>query len=238
MCAVLLLSGTASARPATTLADPLVLEVPGFPDAYYYKPHAKTQRPVLMYLHGRGGNPKEDCRKWAQVALQFGWVVCPAGPVDRHNGEHEWANNYDAGIKITNATLAALRAKYKGRVRTKGNVLMGFSEGAFVAQQVGVHEPDKWSRWLILAASDKYWFGEAPQLIVENRKKIRKVYLFTGEFDGVAHNTVKAGEMLKKENIPVRVQLMPGLGHDVPADRMVANYRRPLRWLVAAPKAK
>ena len=235
LCAAALIApAKASAKPATAIQDPLTLEVPGFPDAYYYKPHSKAQKPVLMYLHGRGGNPFEDCRKWARVALQFGWVVCPAGPVDRHNGEHEWANSADAGISTTNAVLVALRQKYHGRVRTKGNVLIGFSEGAFVAQQVGLREPDKWSKWLILAANDHYWFGDAPTLLAQNRKKIRRVYLFTGEFDMVAQNTVRAGEMLKKENIPVKVQLFPGLGHDVPGDRMVANYRRPLRWLVAA----
>jgi hypothetical protein len=32
----------------------------------------------------------------------------------------------------------------------------------------------------------------------------------------------------------VRVQLVPGMGHEVPRDRMVANYRRPLRWLLSA----
>jgi hypothetical protein len=40
--------------------------------------------------------------------------------------------------------------------------------------------------------------------------------------------------MLKNVHIPVRVQLMPGLGHEVPPDRMVTNYRRPLRWLISA----
>ena len=232
--ACVLAAGNAHAKPAGAIPDPLTLEVPGFPDAYYYRPHSKAQKPVLMYLHGRGGNPFEDCRKWAKVALQFGWVICPAGPVDRGNGEHEWANSADAALQTSNATLAALRSKYKSRVRTKGNVLIGFSEGAFVAQQVGLREPGKWSKWLILAANDHYWFGDAPQLLAQNRKKIRRVYLFTGELDMMAENTVRAGEMLKKENIPVKVQIFPGLGHDVPADRMVANYRRPLRWLIAA----
>jgi predicted esterase len=193
LCALTLLAGkSAAAKPSGTIPDPQTLEVPGFPDAYYYRPHTKATRPVLMYMHGRGGNPFEDCRKWAKVALQFGWVVCPAGPIDRGNGEHEWGNDADAGRNISNAVLAALHRKYHGRVRTHGNVLIGFSEGAFVAQQVGLREPEKWSKWLILAANDRYWFGDAPQLLEVNRKKIRRVYLFTGEFDMVAQNTVKA----------------------------------------------
>ena len=57
------------------------------PETRPSKPRSKAARPVLMYLHGRGGNPAEDCRKWARVGRQFGWVVCPSGPGDAGGGE-------------------------------------------------------------------------------------------------------------------------------------------------------
>jgi predicted esterase len=231
--ALLLFAPSALAKPAAEPPDPLTLEVPGFADAYYYKPRSTSPKPILMYLHGRGGNPQNDCRKWAKVASKYGWIVCPSGPGDRGNGDRAWNNDADSAKHVVDATVAALRKKYKGRVKTRGNVLIGFSEGAFVAQRIGVQDPDHWSRWLILAANDTYWFGDAPQLIEQNRRKIRRVYLFTGENDMVAQNTVRAGEMLKNQHINVRVQLMPGLGHEVPSDRMVLNYRRPLRWLIS-----
>ena len=120
------------------------------------------------------------------------------------------------------------------RLRLRGNILIGFSEGAFVAQQVGLRDPARWNRWLILAANDQYWLGDAPQRLEANRSKIRRVYLFTGENDEVAENTKRAGEILKTARIPVRVKIVPGLGHEIPADRMITNYRRPLRWLAAA----
>ena len=47
-------------------------------------------------------------------------------------------------------------------------------------------------------------------------------------------NTVKVGEALKKVKVPVMVKLVPGMGHEVPSDRMVSTYRRPLAWLAAA----
>jgi predicted esterase len=119
-------------------------------------------------------------------------------------------------------------------VRSRGDILIGFSEGAFIAQQVGARDPKHWNRWLILAANDHYWFGDAPQVLEQNRGKIRRVYLFTGEDDQVAENTKRAGDMLKEAHIRVKVRIAPGLGHEVPADRMITNYRRPLRWLVAA----
>jgi predicted esterase len=224
----------AHARGSSAVGDPQRLEVPGYPDAYYYKPRVKGMRPVLMYLHGRGGNPLEDCRKWARVGTQFGWVVCPQGPEDRGDGTRAWNNSVDAGKQVMDATLHALRDKYNRRVQLRGNVLIGFSEGAFIAMQVGLHDPVTWNRWLILAANDQYWWGDTDGLLEKNRNRFKRVYLFTGENDEVAENTVRVGEELKKERIPVKVRIAPGLGHEIPGDRMVTNYRRPLLWLVSA----
>jgi predicted esterase len=224
----------ARAHDVFSTPDPLVLAVPGSPDAYYYKPRSKSPRRVVLYLHGRGGNAPEDCRKWARVARIFGWVVCPQGPTPTETGGRTWNNDADTARHIVDATLIALGDKYKGRLRARGNVLIGFSEGAFVAQQIGIHDPVHFSRWLILAANDRYWIGDAPQLIEQNHSKIRRVYLMTGENDEVAENTKRAGEILKTAHVRVRVKITPGLGHEVPADRMITNYRRPLRWLVAA----
>jgi predicted esterase len=232
--AVIFLTTSSWARQAVSVPDPESLEVPGHEPAFYYKPRSKAQRPILLYLHGRGGNPSEDCRKWARVARRFGWIVCPQGPAAGDTGGRAWNNDAQTALHIIDATVAALRAKYKGRVHTRGNILIGFSEGAFIAQQVGLKDPAHWNRWLILAANDRYWFGDAPQLLEQNRSKIRRVYLFTGENDQVAENTRRAADMLKSAHIPVKVKIAPGLGHEIPEDRMVTNYRRPLRWLVAA----
>jgi predicted esterase len=224
----------AQAREAASTPDPMSLDVPGFGEAFYYKPRSRSRRRIVLYLHGRGGNAFEDCRKWARVARQFGWIVCPQGPALSDNGGRTWNNDAATATRIIDATVDALREKYKGRVRSRGNILIGFSEGAFIAQQVGLRDPVLWNRWLILAANDQYWFGDATQLLEQNRAKIRRVYLFTGENDQVAENTRRAGELLKTARIPVKVKIVPGLGHEVPADRMITNYRRPLRWLIAA----
>ncbi len=229
--ALLTSSSDAWAKTARPIAEPSRLEVPGYPDAYYYRPRVRGQRPVLMYLHGRGANPSEDCRKWAKVGSQFGWVVCPQGPEDRGGGARSWLNSAQSGKETMDATLQALREQFGRRVQTRQNILIGFSEGAFVAMQVGLHDPNTWSRWLILAANDQYWFGDTEAILKEDRRKFRRVYLLTGENDEVAENTEKVGDMLKKAKIPTRVKIVPGLGHEIPADRMVTTYRRPLLWL-------
>lgn len=223
---------TALAKPAV-IADPLKLEVPGAPDAYYYKPRVKGSRPILMYLHGRGANPLEDCRKWARVGTQFGWVVCPSGPGTSDTGGRSWTSGPADAQRIIDATIEALREKYKAKVQRRGNVLIGFSEGAWIAMNVGLKDQRTWTRWLILGASDAYW-GDVSEPLAKDKRKVQRVYLLTGENDGVSPNTVRVGETLKKAKVNVQVKLVPGLGHEVPADRMVSTYRRPLAWLLAS----
>ncbi len=223
----------AHAKSAHKVADPQRLEVPGYSDAYYYRPRGRGIKPVLVYLHGRGGNPAEECRKWAKVGTQFGWVVCPSGPEDRGGGARAWSNNAQLGGQIVKAALDSLRDKYHHRVQLRNNVLIGFSEGAFVAMQVGLRDPRTWSHWLILAANDQYWFGDAKDVLHENRRRIRAVYLLTGESDEVAPNTQRVGDLLKDEKVQVKVKIAPGMGHEVPGERMRSTYRRPLAWLLA-----
>lgn len=227
------LAKDASAKTTTGIGDPIRLEVPGQPDAFYYRARGKGTKPVILYLHGRGGNAAEDCRKWAKVATQFGWVLCPQGPGDSGNGGRTWMNSAQAGKQVMDASLNALRAKHKGRVQRYGNILVGFSEGAFVAMQAGLMDQKTWSRWLILAASDRYWVGDAPASLTAGSGggKLQRVYLLTGETDGVAENTGRVGETLKKYKVPVRVRIAPGMGHEIARDRMITTYRRPLSWL-------
>src|SRR5205085_562636 len=79
-------------------------------------------------------------RKWAKVARQFGWVVCPSGPGQSETGGRTWVNGALEAQKIIDATVHALREKYHGRVRRRSNILIGFSEGAFVAMNVGMRD--------------------------------------------------------------------------------------------------
>ena len=231
---LLLLPRMAFAKTGSAVGEPQRLEIEGAPDAFYFKPRAKGPRPILMYLHGRGGNPAEDCRKWAKVGTQFGWVVCPAGAGSSESGGRSWSNGAGEAQKTIDGAIAALRTKYKGRVTRRGNVLIGFSEGAFIAMQVGLKDQNTWTKWLILGASDQYWGGDVSEALDKEKRKVRRVYLLTGENDGVAQNTVRVGDTLKKNDVPVKVRLVPGMGHEVPSDRMVSTYRRPLAWLVAA----
>jgi predicted esterase len=216
---------------STALGPPAMLDVPHEAPAFYYPPRAKGPRPVIVWLHGRGGNPEADCQKWAKVATEIGWLLCPSGPENRGGGARGWNNSWPAAKRSVDNALAAFFAMAGKRAKKSGNILIGFSEGAYAAMNIGVREPDLFNRWLILAANDVYWGMEGASELKKNRRKIRRIYLLTGEKDGVVDNTRRVHETIERESIKVRIWTPEDIGHEVPGDRMRTFYRKPLRWL-------
>lgn len=215
-------------------SQPQVLHVPGAGTIYYYEPTGpgrQAMRPVLLYLHGRGANPQSDCRRWAPVARALGWLVCPAGPEDRGDGARGWANSWPSGRTVALASIEALRSRYGRRVQRYGNTIIGFSEGAFVAMNVGVREARTFNRWLILAASDSYWGQPGEQALMAHRSSIRKVYLITGQLDGVHDATLRVRALLRRAGVQTRISTPAQMGHAVPLDRKAGMYRAALGWL-------
>jgi len=209
------------------------LDVPGAPPAYYYDPIGRgrlTLRPVIMVLHGRGADPSSFCRRWAPVARSLGWLVCPSGP-RAYGGGRTWSNDWGTGRHIIMSTLQALRKKYGRRVQLYGNTLVGFSEGAFVAMNVGVRETRAFNRWLILAADDDYWGAAAPKLLARAKHRLRRVYLITGRKDTVYDDTMETRSLLRRAGIPVKISRPKGMGHAVALESKRAMYRAALTWL-------
>ena len=219
--------------PATGSPGMQVLRVPGYGNAYYYEPTGPgrlTLRPVMMYLHGRGGQPEADCRRWAAVARPLGWLVCPSGPGAMGKGRG-WNNNWATAHRITVATLNELRNKYGRRVQLYGNTLIGFSEGAYAAMNVGLREPRSFNRWLVLAANSTYWGALGQDLLGDVQSRVRKVYLITGERDEVVEGTRDVREILRKTKVATRISTPGDLGHEVDLDGRPELYRAALMWL-------
>jgi predicted esterase len=224
---------SSSAKRTASTGGLQQLDVPGTSPVYYYEPTGPgrlTLRPVIFYLHGRGGSPASDCRRWASIARPLGWLVCPGGP-SLHNGGRAWHNSWVSGQHVVLSALKALRAKFGRRVQLYGNTLIGFSEGAHVAMNLGVRHPRTFNRWLILAASDAYWGTKGIEALRRNRRTIRRVYLITGERDGVVDRTRAVRKWLRRARIATRISTPETLAHEVALQSKAGLYRMALIWL-------
>lgn len=231
-----LVSGRVEARgKAAEALAPGTIEVPHEGPTFYVPPKTRGgKKPVLVWLHGRGGNPESDCRKWARVTSEIGWLVCPSGPENRGGGGRGWNNNWVTAKRSVDASMAAFHERFGSKIQLKDHILIGFSEGALAAMNIGVREPELFSRWLILAANDVYWGVDGLSELHKNRGKIRRVYLLTGEKDMVVENTRRVHGHIEREQVNVRIWTPEDIGHEVPPDRMRTFYRKPLRWLLTS----
>jgi len=220
-------------KPSGALQE---LDLPGSQRAFYYEPTGAGRlgmRPILVYLHARGGHPEEDCKRWASVARNLGWLVCPSGPAAYGNGR-AWDNNWPSAHQVTMAAIQALRSRYGRRVQLWGNTLVGFSEGAYAAMNVGVREPRTFNRWLILAANTRYWGGPGLEALDTARERVRRVYLITGEHDEVVDGTRQVEAWLRKAHVTTRISIPKDMGHELLLDRKPFLYSQALRWLNGA----
>lgn len=211
------------------------MDIPGTSGpAYYFEPTGpghNSMRPVIVYVHGRGAEPAKYCKRWARVARNLGWLVCPSGPEDRGDGKRGWSNNWYSGKNIVMAAIDGLRKKYGRRVQLYGNTLVGFSEGAFVAMNVGLREPHTFNRWLILGADTDYWGAAGVATLPEARGRVRRVYLITGRHDDVVGDADEVRKWLVRAGVPVRVSTPKDMGHEVALEAKPAMYQAALRWL-------
>jgi predicted esterase len=128
-------------------------------------------------------------------------------------------------------SIQALRNLYGRRVQLYGNTLVGFSEGAYVAMNVGVRQPRTFNRWLILGADVSYWGGAGIEALKDAKSKVRRVVLITGGMDMVVDDTRTVAGWLDKEGVPLRIQTPGTLAHEVALERMPGMYESALRWL-------
>lgn len=210
--------------------DPEVLELDGMPDAWFYRSRARGRSRIFVYLHSRGADPREACRRFSDVVSRFGWLVCPVGPGHRGGGRYVWNNNATLARRYSVAAMDALGRRFARRVRWTDNVIMGFSEGAFVAMQTGLFEPTRFSRWVIFAAHDGY-IDMNRELYPAARRSLRKVYLITGAHDAIVEHTRRANTLMRRERLGrVEMRILPGAAHELPP-QFDAEVRRALRFV-------
>ncbi|MBL8681308.1 MAG: hypothetical protein JNK05_19170 [Myxococcales bacterium] len=222
-------------HPPSNPGDPERLDLPGMAGAYFYRPSAGGRQRVLVYLHARGANPKEGCRRWHESTPRFGWLVCPIGhhPHERGGATRQWRNDAGYARRESIAAIERLGALFPRRVQRHDNVVMGFSEGAYVGMNVGLQEPQTFPRWLIIAPNDGYIDGEAER-VRRLAQSSARVYLITGRHDEIYREALLAEQRLVRAlgRRRVKHRIMDHAGHELPPE-FVPVTRRALLWLTA-----
>src|SRR5262249_48243195 len=115
----------------------------------------KPAAPLVVMLHGMCSDPRSTCDFWSNAGREGSWLVCPAG-----NGTcgdaFDWSGPAEARANGVDAGMRAMERAFQPLVdHEPGDVLVGFSRGAFLARDMIYARPGRFRGVVLLGAALK-----------------------------------------------------------------------------------
>ncbi|MBU0638835.1 MAG: dienelactone hydrolase family protein [Planctomycetes bacterium] len=170
--------------------------------------------PLIVALHPYGGTAEQIAGVWRSVAQKSGAIlvapraVRPTG-VGRAAG-FEWGTADEADYLVTSAVKVVLK---EHKIDEQRIVLTGFSQGAYIAFNLGIRHPDKFAGVIPVAGS--YNSSEAGPALLEGARRPR-FYVMVGDRDPILEANRTAAKEYQKAGIPVQLKVYENLGHTFP----------------------
>lgn len=205
ICPVLAVSSASGDPPAWPhKGDLATVPVEGDRDAFVVHGDDGDTR-VLVYLHGRCGDPHAGIKAFANEVAGFGTLVsvqadltCP----DR-KGRFRWSGDVDKAARRIDAAVKAVSKTRKVPLDDK-RTLIGYSEGALRAESLAKRLPETYPRAILLASP------KAPEGASFTRST--RVALVVGERDVQADMRL-GDESLAKAGVDHKLFTLPGARH-------------------------
>ncbi len=217
--------GLRAPRRADTAPGLAKLPVPGFHDAWTSLPEgAVGPRPVVLALHGSGGNAYAACRNARGLFENRGFVLCPYGVPHPHGGETY--SDFGAFSREALAGLDALRETHGELADTRGVIVVGWSLGASLGATLAVQKPEAFPRLLLVEGGNRFWTASSA---TRYRDHTGARVLFACGSDGCKRGVERASALMTKQALPHRVHIGTG-GHYIWIDQQALGDA--LTWLL------
>ena len=164
-----------------------------------------TRSLTVVYLHGIHGLPQNGCPWLRSGASELGWLVCPAANTQLSNGTFSWGGTVAAQREVV--ARAERAAQESGADPDAANVLVGFSQGAYVALDL-VHAHLGRVRGLVLIGADV-----APSRAMLEAAGVSRIVLAAGDLDGASAPMKRAAARLVREGMDARFVSLGPIGH-------------------------
>lgn len=200
-------------------------------DVFVYPPSrggAGSERPepspFVVMLHGMCCDPAPTCDFWSPAGREGSFLVCPEGN-GSCGGAANWEGPIEAKAAALDQSLAAVEDTFGAHIaHGKGDILMGFSRGAFVARDVVYARPGLFKGLILLGALMR------PDAERFKASGIRRVVMAAGEYDMARPAMQRAAAELTAKGLPARYVSLGRIGHALP-DNMEELMRDALRWV-------
>jgi pimeloyl-ACP methyl ester carboxylesterase len=162
-----------------------------------------SSRATYVYLHGVCGVTTHGCAHFTGGA---GWLVCPQAETRCPGGGALWAGSTETKVATIDRALGAARAKWPDSAKFPV-VLVGFSQGAYVAIEAARAEPGRYAGLVLVGANTRAWLGEL------TASQTPKVALASGAWDMMAPAMRDTVPRLGARKVAARYESLGKVGH-------------------------
>lgn len=185
--------------------------------------HPTPGAPGIVYLHGICGRAENGCGHFASGA--GAWLLCPHAPNACAGGGESWGDPRKAA-EIVRGAESDLAASTRVPAGPHGRILVGFSQGGYVARAIYDERPSTFRGVMVLGADVRFNRAEL------ERAGVRRVALGAGRFDATWAPLRRAWATLAAEGFPVRFVDLGDVGHTyVAAPASASAIPDALAWL-------
>jgi predicted esterase len=187
---------------------------------------AQAAVPLVVFLHATCMQPADVCEFWSKAGREGSWLACPAGPSTCY-GEPDWSGTPKEKAAALDSALTAVDGAYGRWIdHGKGDVLIGYSRGAFAARDILYERPGRFHGLILISAI------LSPDPARLKAAGIRRAVFATGDLD-ISRPTMRlAVQKLDAAGIPARFMSLGKVGHWLPED-LERIMRDALAWVEA-----
>ncbi|WP_394827248.1 alpha/beta hydrolase [Pendulispora albinea] len=184
-------------------------------------------RPITVYLHGMCGDPGNGCAHFRDGVVESSWLLCPSAPTPCTGGGAIWTGSSDDRAKVIGDAEQRLVARYADAVDVSpgSRVLVGFSQGAYLARDLLRSQPGRYRAVMFIGADVR------PAAETLRAAGVRRAVFASGRFDGTRRALENAAAALVQEGYAARFVDLGPVGHTYVPAREEPVLRDALAWL-------
>lgn len=180
------------------------------------KHDASKPAPLLVVLHGRGGNMHEVSERWQPIADKLGAIIlAPQGTLQIAENQYRWNDDLDLVEHDVLDELESVMERYK--IDDDRVIIAGFSQGAAAAYGLAVRNPEVFAG--VIAIAGRFSASLESEADADDLVDLR-VVIMIGEKDSAEalEDNRRAEAFFKKVKAAVRFKAYPGLRHEYPKE--------------------
>lgn len=194
---------------------------------YAYAPTtADGPKPLTIYLHGVCGQPTNGCPYFRDGTTSASWLLCPTAPTACEGGGGSWAGTVSMQERAENDAERRALAAYPNAIDAKApRVLIGFSQGAYVARNLILAQRGRYRAALFIGA-DISTTAESFRLA-----GIERVAFAAGRYDMTRKPLEAEYAKLHAAGFPARFVDLGNVGHTYVSVRAGGELEATIEWL-------